>query len=55
MPVHVGRRERRDHTDPTGCGWSPRRSRNVEFTVWQDAGHVGLAKHFAEVLRETVS
>jgi hypothetical protein len=26
--------------------------RNVEFTVWPDAGHVGLAKHFAEVLRE---
>ena len=25
---------------------------NVTFTVWDDVGHAGLAKHFGEVLRE---
>lgn len=52
MPVHVWAGANDTTTPPERMRLVADKIPNVEFTVWPDVGHVGLAKHFAEVLRE---
>lgn len=52
MPVHVWAGANDRTTPPDRMRLVADRIPHVEFTVWPDVGHVGIAKHFRDVLRE---
>jgi pimeloyl-ACP methyl ester carboxylesterase len=52
IPVHVWAGAHDGVTPPDRMRLVAEKIPGVTFTVWEDVGHAGLAKHFAEVLRE---
>ena len=52
IPVHVWAGGTDRITPPERMQLVADKIPNVEFTVWEDVGHVGLTKYFRDVLRE---
>ena len=52
IPVHVWAGAHDGITSPDRMRLVAERIPRVTFTVWDDVGHAGIAKHFREVLRE---
>jgi len=52
IPLHVWAGAHDGVTPPDRMRLVAEKIPGVTFTVWDDVGHAGLAKHFAEVLRE---
>ena len=52
IPVHVWAGARDRVTPPDRMRLVAEEIPRVTFTVWDDVGHAGIAKHFGEVLRE---
>lgn len=52
IPVHVWAGSNDGITPPDRMRLVADRIPRVTFTVWDDVGHAGLAKHFGDVLRE---
>ena len=51
IPVHVWAGAN-DHTPPERMRLVADKIPNVEFTIWDDVGHAGIAKHLRDVLHE---
>jgi pimeloyl-ACP methyl ester carboxylesterase len=52
MPVHVWAGANDRVTPPERMRLVADKIPNVEFTIWDDVGHAGIAKYFRDVLRE---
>jgi pimeloyl-ACP methyl ester carboxylesterase len=52
IPVHVWAGANDQITPPERMRLVADKIPNVEFTIWEDVGHAGIAKYFRDVLRE---